>query len=88
MENKTALKTLKFDTVETPMSRKNLGNSLGCVRCRAKVNEKKAKWVHVIAGGGEVLHPSDEKNYVADGGDLGGYPVGPECAKFFGEFAK
>lgn len=82
------IRTMKFEQIETPKSGKNLGTSQGCARCRAKVNDRTAKFIHIIDGGGTALHPDDESKYVPDAGDVGGYPVGPECAKFFGEFAR
>lgn len=82
------MKTLLYDTIETPKSGKNLGGKPGCVRCDAKVNLDKCKWVHVIGGGGMVLHPDSESEYVSDAADLYMHPVGPECAKFFGDFAR
>ena len=43
--------------------------------------------VHVINGGADVLHPSDEAIYVPDGGEMGLHFIGSECRKRFGEFA-
>lgn len=43
--------------------------------------------VHIIDGGGTVLHPDDEDKYLSDSGDMGAHFVGPECRKKFGEFA-
>jgi hypothetical protein len=41
--------------------------------------------IHVIAGGGQVLHPEDEHLFNAkDPGDMLWYPIGPDCAKKLG----
>jgi hypothetical protein len=47
-------------------------------------NKIKARWVHVVGGGGVVLHPDDEPRYEPDGGDCGGHLIGPDCAKALG----
>lgn len=65
------------------------GAGMGKNPCAACGREMKGKrWaVHVIAGGGKVLHPDDESSYVSDAGEMGLHMVGPECRKKFGEFA-
>ena len=57
-----------------------------CAACGKQMNGK--RWAgHVIDGGGKVIHPDDESQYVPDGGEMGFHFVGPECRKKFGEFA-
>lgn len=56
---------------------------LRCSVCGADLNPERAQQVHIVAGGGAVLHPDDESIYVADGGDMGAWFLGPECAKLF-----
>jgi hypothetical protein len=55
-----------------------------CIVCGKEVNPKTARYVHLINGGHIVLHPSDEHLYESDGGDVGGQPIGPDCAKRLG----
>lgn len=57
-----------------------------CAVCGRELTGKQFV-VHVINGGGEVLHPDDEFLYEPDGGDLGCHYIGPECRKKFGKFA-
>ena len=54
-----------------------------CCRCGKDIRGK-YRMVHLIGGGMTVLHPADEAIYVADGGDCGGYPIGPDCARKLG----
>ena len=56
-----------------------------CTVCGAALAEIR-QTVHIIAGGGLVLHPDDEDLYwerggTGDGGDMGSWDVGPECAR-------
>lgn len=55
-----------------------------CIVCDKEVNPRTARYVHVINGGQVVLHPNDERLYVPDGGDMGGHPIGPDCARRLG----
>ena len=60
-----------------------------CTACGRLLNPAKAQTVHIIGGGGEVLHPDDEAEWEAahgargDDGDMGAWDLGPECAKMF-----
>lgn len=56
-----------------------------CAACGRELRGKEYG-IHIINGGGEVLHPDDEAEYWPDGGDMGVHYVGPECRKKFGEF--
>lgn len=58
-----------------------------CAACGRPLGGLRTWAVHVIDGGGKVLHPQDEKLYTPDGGDMGCHMIGPECRKQFGEFA-
>ena len=49
----------------------------------AGLDPAKAQTVHIVAGGSRVLHPADEALYTDDGGDMGCWDLGPECAKMF-----
>jgi hypothetical protein len=45
------------------------------------------RMVHLVDGGGFVLHPEDEALYSRTGerrGDVGGHPIGPDCARKLG----
>jgi hypothetical protein len=60
-----------------------------CCRCQKDLPlHKKAGMVHLVNGGNWVLHPSQEKEWNWKGnhheGDLGGFPIGPECARILG----
>lgn len=61
--------------------------NMPCAVCGKQINRKTAWAVHVINGGGDVLHPEYEAHYQPDGGDMGCHLVGPECRKKFGDFA-
>lgn len=51
-----------------------------CVCCGRDVR-KPGGWVHVIHGGGVMLHKDDEDAYQPDGDDLGLQPVGSDCVR-------
>lgn len=57
-----------------------------CAACGRELKGE-AWFVHVIDGGSNVLHPSEEATYQPDAGEMGFHPVGPECRKKFGAFA-
>lgn len=40
--------------------------------------------VHLVEGGAFALHPEDEAIYVPDGGDMGAFPIGSDCARRLG----
>lgn len=56
-----------------------------CVRCHKELKiGQPFREVHLIDDGPTVLHPEDESLYVRDGGDMGLWPIGPDCAKKVG----
>lgn len=56
-----------------------------CVACQKDMDpQKPCRAVHMIDGGYYALHPSEEPNYVPDGGDMGCWPIGNDCAKKLG----
>lgn len=55
-----------------------------CVACQHDLNPRRARWVHLVNGGPFALHPEDEAAYVDDGGNLGWFPIGPDCSKKLG----
>ena len=59
------------------------GSDMDCARCGKSISEPRL-WIHIVNGGDAMLHRDDEAQYVDDGGDLGMYVVGPECAKAIG----
>jgi hypothetical protein len=66
--------------------RKDPKTDLFCCRCQKDIKPNSGrKWVHLIDGGASILHPDDEKLYTPDGGDLGLYPIGMECARIIGK---
>jgi hypothetical protein len=51
-----------------------------CVLCGRKIgNKKTTRFFRVVDGGTTFAAPSDDAG--VDGGDMGYFPVGPECAK-------
>lgn len=54
-----------------------------CMACGRALNPEKAKTAWIVGGGALVLHPDDYASYVDDGGDMGCWDLGPECAKLF-----
>lgn len=57
------------------------GNDNPCVFCGRKVNPTRGFSVHMVHGGQYALHRDDETAYVSDGGDMGWWAIGSECAK-------
>lgn len=56
-----------------------------CVACQKDMDPAKPyRSVHVVGGGAFVLHPADEGKYVPDNGDMGWFPIGPDCARKLG----
>ncbi len=56
-----------------------------CCVCHKDMNPSRPyRLVRVIRGGMVVLHPGDEAKYVTDAGDLGGLPIGNDCARELG----
>jgi hypothetical protein len=55
-----------------------------CVVCNRDIKGEPKFWIHYIDDGPVVLHPADEHLYKSDGGEMGFWPVGPECAKRIG----
>ena len=55
-----------------------------CIACQHDLNPKRARFVHCVNGGPFALHPDDESKYVPDRGDMGCFPIGPDCAKKLG----
>lgn len=60
-----------------------------CARCQKDLKPgQKRRFVHIVDGGSMVLHPEDEAVFNADPenlrGDLGGWPVGMDCARIIG----
>lgn len=59
-----------------------------CARCQKDLRPGQARrLVHLVEGGGFVLHPQDEAAFAAAGdrsGDLGLFPVGMDCARKIG----
>jgi len=62
---------------------KNQKSGPCCHACGAVLNPDRAVTVRIVGGGGEVLHPEDADRYINDGGDMGAWDLGPECAKMF-----
>jgi hypothetical protein len=54
-----------------------------CCRCQKDIRGAH-RFVHLVNGGPFALHPEDESKYIADSGDLGSFPIGPDCARKIG----
>ncbi len=73
------MKKLPERTSDYDRNESKAGDHLPCLVCgRGIKNEGRAKWVHVIKGGSYAWEPGDA---VDPAGDLGAYPIGPECSK-------
>lgn len=55
-----------------------------CVLCQKDLKGPPKRRIHIIAGGGQILHPEDESEYVPDSGDMGSHEIGNECARKLG----
>lgn len=60
-----------------------------CARCQKDLKQDQPRrWVHIVDGGGAVLHPEDEAIFAASPeaqpGDLYWFPVGMDCARKIG----
>lgn len=77
---------MAYRTAELP-SRKDFDTpSEGsfCYLCGKKLKGRNDFQIHVVDGGGVVLHRDDEALYEQEGdpsADLGGWNIGPDCAK-------
>jgi hypothetical protein len=61
-----------------------------CVICGKEV-PKPTRWVHIVDGGGCLLHVDDEKAYMewaGDSGDMGWMPIGPDCYRQYKDTLK
>jgi hypothetical protein len=58
-----------------------------CMICGKEV-AKPTRWVHIVDGGGVLLHVDDEQAYQewgGDAGDMGWMPIGPDCYREYKE---
>lgn len=66
-------------------SRRRPKTDLYCCVCQKDIKNKTGyRMVHIIEGGGKVLHPEDEKRYDDHKADVGWHPIGPDCARKLG----
>lgn len=77
MRTKKLVQTASYDKWST-------GGEWDCTHCGKPISSEPRLWVHIIDGGGIVLHRDDEALYISGDDDLGMYAVGPECAKAIG----
>lgn len=74
-----------------PDFRRDPKTDVFCWRCQKDLKPgQPRKWVHIINGGIDLLHPDDEDQYdrIANAAsDLGCFPVGMDCARRIGAFA-
>lgn len=59
---------------------KGTDSTAECVRCGRKLNGRTGYLVHLIAGNNLALHHADEGAYTDDGGDMGWWGLGADCA--------
>lgn len=77
--NRVRTKFLDYDARRDPKTNRF------CIRCQKDLKPgTPSRMVHVINGGSHILHPRDEAIYVSDRGDMGGFEIGPECARIVG----
>ena len=56
-----------------------------CCACQKDMDPSKPCFaVHMVDGGYYALHPADEAKYTSDGGEMGCWPIGNDCAKKLG----
>ena len=56
-----------------------------CTICGREIKTESYRTIHVVGGGSQVLHPSDEQAYnVASPGEMGFMPIGNDCARKLG----
>jgi hypothetical protein len=56
-----------------------------CLRCYKPLKDgQPRRWVHLIDGGENILHPDDEALYLSDAGDMYWHEVGADCARTIG----
>ncbi len=79
------MKTRDVPHTETLFDGDEPEDTLPCAVCRRPVKSATAKhWIRIINGGGEILHPSEFGKVEVDPmGDLGEWPVGPDCRRKF-----
>lgn len=66
-------------------SRDESGAEHQCVRCgRAVRVDRPARYIRIVNGGDDILHPEDDRLYTDDDADLGCHPVGLCCARRIG----
>lgn len=68
-----------------PDFRREPKTDLFCYCCQKDIKPgSNYRMIHVIAGGAKVLHPDSEADFVAGAGDMGSFPIGPDCARKLG----
>lgn len=78
------MRTLQWD----PDYRRKPKTDTFCAYCQRDLKPgQRRRWVHIVLGGGSILHPSDPRwgdNIEEDAGDLLCHPVGVDCARKIG----
>ncbi|MDX8537049.1 hypothetical protein RFM23_05355 [Mesorhizobium abyssinicae] len=68
-----------------PDFRRDPKTSVFCAICQRDLKPgQKRRIIHCIDGGLTVIHPDDEALYTPDGGDMGCWPIGMDCARKLG----
>lgn len=79
------MKTRDLPHTETRFEGDEPEDTLPCAVCGRPCREATAKhWLRLVEGGGTILHPSEFGKVTIDpAGDVGNYPVGPDCRRRF-----
>lgn len=77
-----------FRTIDMQYSKvdREMEGHTSCIVCNKAITKGAYATIHVVDGGGKVLHKDDEAAYEQEGdmsGDLGLQPIGADCAKRF-----
>lgn len=57
------------------------GDRLTCIVCNRPVTAKNPAYLRVVESGGYAVLPQFQDEYDGDAGDLGLYPIGPNCLR-------
>lgn len=68
-----------------PDFRRNPKTQVFFWRCQKDLKPDQPKrWIHLVGGGNQILHPDSEADYQSNSGDCGCFPVGMDCARRIG----
>ena len=79
-EEVTMVRTIPADMIWTHKHDHEYGSLASCQCCGRPVSRNAVGSV-VGDGGSSIVHPDDAASIITDGGYMGWYPIGSECAK-------